>query len=218
MNYLKLAEIYYIYLKLKAWYTYVFDIIKVKDTLWPQWWIIKASYSLPVTIKSQVKKIQNPKSKFQIPDKSQILYARKCSISDYSDICQLINSTKTNLTLTCNKKSEILVESFSETQMRIRVRNKRAERLRRYGYRVEQEYRMRTKRKKTSITFDQDGQIIKLKCGCREFNEGPRNISAPCSDILALYITIIKFINLPFEIGKKYQFKELEDIAPIDWI
>jgi len=128
----------------------------------------------------------------------------------------LINSTKTNLTLTCNKKSEILVESFSETQMRIRVRNKRAERLRRYGYRVEQEYRMRTKRKKTSITFDQDGQIIKLKCGCREFNEGPRNISAPCSDILALYIISINFMNLPFEIGKKYNYAQLEAMAAGD--
>jgi hypothetical protein len=128
----------------------------------------------------------------------------------------LIEPSKMNLSLIRNNKSEVVVESFYETQMRIRVRNRRAERLRRYGYRVEPEYRSRTKRINTSITLDQDGQIIKVKCRCKEFNEGPRNISAPCSDILALYIISINFMNLPFEIGKKYNYVQLEAMAAGD--
>ncbi len=66
---------------------------------------------------------------------------------------------------------------------------------------------------KVRIRFDQDGQIAKVKCDCKDFKKGPRNISAPCSHILALYITSVKFLDLPFKSGKRYSFKELEGMT-----
>jgi hypothetical protein len=61
----------------------------------------------------------------------------------------------------------------------------------------------------TEITLDQDGQITKLKCDCREFKKGPRNISAPCSHILAIYMTSSKFIYAPLKPNIDYNIKKL---------
>jgi hypothetical protein len=59
------------------------------------------------------------------------------------------------------------------------------------------------KRLKTSVVFDLDGQIEKVKCQCREFKKGPRNISAPCSHILTIYIRARKFLNILKNTEKK---------------
>lgn len=48
----------------------------------------------------------------------------------------------------------------------------------------------------TSLTIDEDGQIVKLDCHCYNFRRGSRNISEPCAHILALYITSTKFLRL----------------------
>lgn len=62
---------------------------------------------------------------------------------------------------------------------------------------------------KTEIFLDPDGQITKVNCSCREFKKGPRNISSPCSHILALYISSSKFINAPLKPNVEYDIKKL---------
>ena len=71
------------------------------------------------------------------------------------------------------------------------------------------DYDRRYNKSETEITLDQDGQIAKLKCNCREFKKGPRNISAPCSHILALYMTSTKFIYAPLKPNVDYNIKKL---------
>lgn len=61
----------------------------------------------------------------------------------------------------------------------------------------------------TLLTIDEDGQISKVKCNCRDFNKGPRNISAPCSHILALYMMSIKFLKLKLEPNKEYKINDI---------
>ncbi|AOR23678.1 SWIM zinc finger family protein [Clostridium taeniosporum] len=61
----------------------------------------------------------------------------------------------------------------------------------------------------TLLTIDEDGQISKVKCNCRDFNKGPRNISAPCSHILALYMISTKFLRLKLEINKEYKINDI---------
>ncbi|MBD3254698.1 MAG: hypothetical protein GF383_06375, partial [Candidatus Lokiarchaeota archaeon] len=64
----------------------------------------------------------------------------------------------------------------------------------------------------TILQFDQDRQISKVKCDCREFKRGSKNISSPCSHILALYITSMNFLNFTFEPEKEYNIQDLEEI------
>lgn len=61
----------------------------------------------------------------------------------------------------------------------------------------------------TLIKIDEDGQITELSCNCREFNRGPKNISAPCSHILALYVMSIKFLKLELESNKEYKMNDI---------
>lgn len=61
----------------------------------------------------------------------------------------------------------------------------------------------------TELIIDEDGQISKVKCKCREFNKGPRNISAPCEHILALYLISSKFTRLKLEVGKEYKINDI---------
>ncbi|WP_315080500.1 SWIM zinc finger family protein [uncultured Clostridium sp.] len=61
----------------------------------------------------------------------------------------------------------------------------------------------------TLIKIDEEGQISKVKCDCRDFNKGPRNISAPCSHILALYLISTKFLKLKLEQNKEYKINDI---------
>lgn len=61
----------------------------------------------------------------------------------------------------------------------------------------------------TQLIIDEDGQISKVKCKCREFNKGPRNISAPCAHILALYLISAKFTKLKLEKGREYKINDI---------
>lgn len=61
----------------------------------------------------------------------------------------------------------------------------------------------------TELVIDGDGQISKVKCKCREFNKGPRNISAPCSHILALYVICSRFLKLNFKPDKEYKLNDV---------
>ena len=64
----------------------------------------------------------------------------------------------------------------------------------------------------TELVIDQDGQISKVKCKCSEFNRGSRNISEPCSHILALYSTASKFMQLDFETDREYKINDILEI------
>ncbi|OOM14586.1 hypothetical protein [Clostridium saccharobutylicum] len=61
----------------------------------------------------------------------------------------------------------------------------------------------------TELIIDEDGQISKVKCKCKEFNKGPRNISAPCEHILALYLISSKFTRLKLEVDKEYKINDI---------
>lgn len=65
---------------------------------------------------------------------------------------------------------------------------------------------------KTEITIDDDGEIGKLKCSCREFNKGPRNISSPCSHILALYMISNKYTKLKLDIDREYKINDIMEM------
>lgn len=61
----------------------------------------------------------------------------------------------------------------------------------------------------TQIVIDEDGQIVKLTCNCREFKKGSRNISEPCSHILALYIISTKFLKVKLKPNKEYKINDI---------
>jgi len=62
---------------------------------------------------------------------------------------------------------------------------------------------------KTELRIDEDGQISGLKCGCKEFNRGPGNISAPCPHILALYMASLKYAGLTLAPDKEYKINDI---------
>ncbi|MDS0524726.1 hypothetical protein NNC19_03475 [Clostridium sp. SHJSY1] len=62
---------------------------------------------------------------------------------------------------------------------------------------------------KTEIVIDEDGQISRVKCKCKEFNKGPRNISAPCAHILTLYLISSKFTKLKLEVDREYKINDI---------
>ena len=75
---------------------------------------------------------------------------------------------------------------------------------------VRSRYGIQTKKIITKITFDQDKQIVKVNCACRIFKKGPRNISSPCRHILALYITVSKYLDLQLDLKTNYNLEKLE--------
>lgn len=62
---------------------------------------------------------------------------------------------------------------------------------------------------KTKLILDADGQVASVSCTCREFQAGSRNISEPCSHILALYVTSIKFVDLTLEPDRIYKINDI---------
>lgn len=64
----------------------------------------------------------------------------------------------------------------------------------------------------TELVIDKDGQILKVKCKCKEFNKGDRNISAPCAHILSLYINGSKFLKLNLKQEKEYKIKDIMEM------
>ena len=64
----------------------------------------------------------------------------------------------------------------------------------------------------SEIIIDEDGQFVKVKCTCREFNKGPRNISAPCPHILALYLNASKFLRLNLKPDREYKINEIMEM------
>jgi len=133
------------------------------------------------------------------------------------DVIDIINSSQPNFSLYINEKTELVAEDFHEVQVKRKIRRSRPRySYYSYRYRDEPEYRTDTQIKRTILILDQDGQISKLNCDCKEFKRGPRNISAPCSHLLALYMTSIRFINLPLIPQNKYNIKELEELLLSD--
>jgi hypothetical protein len=61
----------------------------------------------------------------------------------------------------------------------------------------------------SEVILNEDGQITKVKCKCKSFNKGPRNISAPCSHILALYVNASKLLHLDLEVEKEYNMNDI---------
>ncbi|MDP4182293.1 MAG: hypothetical protein Q8942_14540 [Bacillota bacterium] len=61
----------------------------------------------------------------------------------------------------------------------------------------------------TSLTIDQDGEITKVSCNCKEFNRGAKNISDSCSHILALYVTSARFLHLELKPDIIYKIDDI---------
>ncbi|MFX1237403.1 MAG: hypothetical protein ACFE8P_06745, partial [Promethearchaeota archaeon] len=62
---------------------------------------------------------------------------------------------------------------------------------------------------RTEISIDQDGQIIKVKCDCKEFKKGARNISEPCAHLLALYVNASRFLHLELKPDQEYNINDI---------
>lgn len=78
-----------------------------------------------------------------------------------------------------------------------------------WKFRGSEDYNREHDLTETQLIIDEDGQISKVKCKCREFNKGPRNISAPCAHILALYLISAKFTRLKLEKGREYKINDI---------
>lgn len=78
-----------------------------------------------------------------------------------------------------------------------------------WKFRGSQDYNREHDLTETQLIIDEDGQISKVKCKCRDFNKGPRNISAPCAHILALYLISAKFTRLKLEKGREYKINDI---------
>jgi len=78
-----------------------------------------------------------------------------------------------------------------------------------WKYRGTEDYNREYDFTSTELAIDEDGQISKVKCTCKEFNRGSRNISEPCSHILALYITTSKFVHLEFRKNVEYKIDDI---------
>lgn len=61
----------------------------------------------------------------------------------------------------------------------------------------------------TEIRIDEDGAITYVRCDCKEFKKGARNISEPCEHILALYMISIKFLKVKLEPKKEYKINDI---------
>ena len=81
-----------------------------------------------------------------------------------------------------------------------------------WEYKSTEDYTREYNLTETEVTIDQDGQISKVRCKCREFNKGPRNISEPCSHILAVYINASKFQKLELKPGREYKMDDIMEI------
>ncbi|MDR2940887.1 MAG: SWIM zinc finger domain-containing protein [Clostridiales bacterium] len=86
------------------------------------------------------------------------------------------------------------------------------ERYHNYKYRQDKTYNEKYAFTDTGLQIDEDGQIAKLTCTCREFNKGPRNISAPCAHILALYAVSAKFTRLGLEHNREYKINDVMEM------
>lgn len=79
-----------------------------------------------------------------------------------------------------------------------------------WKYRNTEDYNRKYDPSNTVIKIDEEEQVLEVKCNCREFNKGCRNISQPCSHILSLYITSAKFVKLKnLERNKEYKIKDI---------
>jgi len=78
-----------------------------------------------------------------------------------------------------------------------------------WNYHGTKDYNRKLDDSNTEMVIDQDGQISKVKCACKEFNKGPRNISAPCSHILALYVNASKLLQLDLKPDHEYKMNDI---------
>lgn len=83
---------------------------------------------------------------------------------------------------------------------------------RNWNFRGTEDYYRRYNLSEAQLVIDEDGQICNVKCACKEFNKGPRNISAPCSHVLALYLNSIKFLKLKLELNKEYKINDIMEM------
>jgi hypothetical protein len=81
-----------------------------------------------------------------------------------------------------------------------------------YKYRGTEDYAREHNLTQTGLRIDQEGQISKVECTCKEFNKGSKNISAPCAHILALYVITTKFLKLEFKPDREYSIDDIMEI------
>lgn len=61
----------------------------------------------------------------------------------------------------------------------------------------------------TELSIDMDGAITHVKCNCKTFKKGAKNISEPCDHILALYLISNKFLKVKIDSGKEYKINDI---------
>lgn len=115
----------------------------------------------------------------------------------------LIDSGMEHFTVKLTENNEYIFTNFYQTPN---------EKYQNYYYRGTEDYNRKYDLLKTEIVIDEDGQICKLNCDCREFKKGSRNISAPCAHILALYVVSTKFTRLKLEYNKEYKINDIMEM------
>lgn len=83
------------------------------------------------------------------------------------------------------------------------------EKYHRWNFRNTPDYEREFDLTDTTLSINNDGEICMVNCNCRVFQKGPRNISAPCAHILALYMMSSKFLKLDLEYHKVYKINDI---------
>ena len=83
------------------------------------------------------------------------------------------------------------------------------EKYHRWNFRNTPDYEREFDLTDTTLSINNDGEICMVNCNCRAFQKGPRNISAPCAHILALYMMSSKFLKLDLEYHKVYKINDI---------
>ena len=61
----------------------------------------------------------------------------------------------------------------------------------------------------TELSIDMDGAITHVRCNCKTFKKGAKNISEPCDHILALYLISNKFLKVKIDCNKEYKINDI---------
>jgi hypothetical protein len=193
-------------------YTGVYDLLKEKRKLSVEEIISEFSGKSKADVTSGIGHLLKKGEGYFDPLTNLIRFRKLCSepipeelyeTTDVEkDVAELVKIGLNQFAVTMSDKNEfIFTNSYDEKTGKEYVYEKGQYR-----------YRDIIETRNTELGIDQDGQISVLKCSCPAFNRGPRNISAPCAHILALYMVSIKFTALTLEQGKVYKINDIMEV------
>lgn len=119
------------------------------------------------------------------------------------EVQKLIDEPMDNLVIRVTEENEYIIsKSFNIPNPRYHS----------YSARGTEDYDRQYNLSETKIVIDQDGQISNVDCKCKAFKRGSRNISQPCSHILAVYAQYAKFFKLELKPGCEYKMSDIMEM------